>query len=57
MSRARRAAVFALFALLPAAGSAEDKKESPVIPGYGEVYKVEGEDAPKKGMKNMRRLR
>src|SRR4051812_3883081 len=51
MSRARLAAACALFTLLPAAKSAEDKLESPVIPGYGEVYKVEGEDAPKKGTK------
>src|SRR5206468_9575561 len=51
MRHARLAAACVLFVLIPAAGAAEDKKESPVIPGYGEVYKVEGEDAPKAGMK------
>src|SRR6184192_3303313 len=50
MSHVSLVAAFLLF-VLPVVRAAEDKKESPVIPGYGEVYKVEGEDAPKKGTK------
>src|SRR5438045_604452 len=51
MRQARLAVVCVVFVLIPATGAAEDRKESPVIPGYGEVYNVEGEDAPKKGTK------